>query len=157
MLSVPSSKMPSHVSKTQNLRKACSNHILRAEMPSDWNPPDHPPSWILLLASSQIPPFLELNSTWRLNNITATAISTRGWFHYSAHGNASLKANQVTLISTACVIVKPKPTLTQTVDIIESKQTKSTLLINRELFPRVLHDLHNPYTQATTTAKRNTQ
>ena len=149
--------MPSHVSKTPNLRKACSNHILRAEMPSDWNPPDQPPSWILLLASSQIPPFLELNSTWRLNNITATAISTRGWFHYSAHGNASLKANQVTLISTACVIVKPKLTLTQTVDIIKSKQTKSTLLINRELFPRVLHDLHNPYTQATTTAKRNTQ
>ena len=155
MLSVPSSKIPSHVSKTPNLRKAYSNHILRAEMPSDWNLPDHPPSWILLLASSQIPPFLELKSTWRLNNITA--ISTRGWFHCSAHGNASLKANQVTPISTACVIVKPKPTLTQTVDIIESKQTKSTLLINRELFPRVLHDLHNPYTQATTTAKRNTQ
>ena len=74
MLSVPSSKMPSHVSKTPNLRKARSNHILRAEMPSDWNPPDQPPSWILLLASSQIPPFLELNWTWRLNNITAVTV-----------------------------------------------------------------------------------
>ena len=60
MLSVPSSKMSSHVSKTPKLRKACSNHILRAEMPSEWNRPNHPPSWILLLVSSQIPPFLEM-------------------------------------------------------------------------------------------------